>query len=66
MIAGLESLLFALGAVLSSLHDPVRIVAYAIGVASGTLLGMLADERSPRAVAGAAGRRWAGRGAHGR
>lgn len=46
-IAGVESLLFVLafGTVLSSLHDPVRIVAHAIGVTSGTLLGMVADER---------------------
>lgn len=46
-VAGVESLLFALafGTVLTSLDDPVRIAAYAIGVASGTLLGMVADDR---------------------
>jgi uncharacterized protein YebE (UPF0316 family) len=46
-VAGVESLLFVLafGTVLSSLQDPVRIAAYALGVAGGTLLGMLVDER---------------------
>jgi uncharacterized protein YebE (UPF0316 family) len=46
-VAGVESLLFVLafGTVLSSLQDPVRIAAYAIGVAGGTLLGMVVDER---------------------
>ena len=46
-VAGVESLVFVLafGAVLSSLQDPVRIAAYAVGVAGGTLLGMVVDER---------------------
>ena len=46
-VAGVESLLFVLafGTVLSSLQDPVRIAAYAVGVAGGTLLGMVVDER---------------------
>lgn len=46
-IAGVESLLFvmAFGAVMSSLQDPVRIAAYAVGVTGGTLLGMVLDER---------------------
>jgi uncharacterized protein YebE (UPF0316 family) len=46
-VAGVESLMFVLafGTVLSSLQDPVRIAAYAIGVAGGTLLGMVVDER---------------------
>ena len=46
-VAGVESLVFVLafGAVLSSLQDPVRIVAYGLGVAGGTLLGMIVDER---------------------
>lgn len=46
-VAGIESLLFALafGTVIGSLHDPVRIVAYGLGVAAGTLVGMVADER---------------------
>ena len=46
-IAGLESLLFALafGTVISSLDDPLRVGAYAIGVALGTLAGVFADER---------------------
>jgi uncharacterized protein YebE (UPF0316 family) len=47
VVAGIESLLFALafGTVLTSLDDPVRIVAYATGVAAGTLLGMVVDDR---------------------
>jgi uncharacterized protein YebE (UPF0316 family) len=46
-VAGVESLMFVLafGTVLSSLQDPVRIAAYAVGVAGGTLLGMVVDER---------------------
>ena len=46
-VAGVESLVFVLAfsTVLSSLQDPVRIAAYAIGVAGGTLLGMVVDER---------------------
>ena len=46
-VAGVESLVFVLafGAVLSSLQDPVRIAAYGLGVAGGTLLGMVVDER---------------------
>jgi uncharacterized protein YebE (UPF0316 family) len=46
-VAGVESLVFVLafGAVLSSLQDPVRITAYGLGVAGGTLLGMVVDER---------------------
>ena len=46
-VAGVESLVFALAfsTVLSSLQDPVRITAYALGVAGGTLLGMVVDER---------------------
>lgn len=47
VIAGVESLLFALAfaAVLTSLQDPVRIGAYAVGVAAGTLVGLTLDER---------------------
>jgi uncharacterized protein YebE (UPF0316 family) len=46
-VAGVESLVFVLafGAVLSSLQDPIRIAAYGLGVAGGTLLGMVVDER---------------------
>ena len=46
-VAGVESLVFVLafGTVLSSLQDPVRIIAYGLGVAGGTLLGMVVDER---------------------
>ncbi len=46
-VAGVESLVFVLafGTVLSSLQDPVRIAAYGLGVAGGTLLGMVVDER---------------------
>lgn len=46
-VAGIESLLFVLafGTVLASLHDPVRIIAYGLGVTAGTLVGMVADER---------------------
>lgn len=47
VVAGIESLSFALafGTVLSSLDDPARIGAYAAGVAAGTLLGLVVDER---------------------
>lgn len=46
-IAGAEALLFALvfGAVISSLDHPLRVVAYAAGVALGTVIGVVADER---------------------
>ncbi|HSK94979.1 MAG TPA: DUF5698 domain-containing protein, partial [Euzebyales bacterium] len=47
LVAGLESLLFAVafGTVVSSLDDPLRLGAYALGVGLGTLLGLLVDER---------------------
>src|SRR3712207_9515381 len=46
-VAGAESLMFVLafGTVLSSLQDPLRIAAYAIGVAGGNALGLVAKER---------------------
>lgn len=45
-IAGVEALLFAMvfGAVISSLDDPLRVAAYSVGVAAGTLIGVVADE----------------------
>lgn len=47
VIAALEAVLFALAfsAVITALDDPLRIAGYAVGVASGTLLGIAADER---------------------
>lgn len=47
LAAGVEALLFALvfGAVVSALDQPVRVAAYAVGVAVGTFLGIIADER---------------------
>src|SRR3712207_4629981 len=50
-VAGVESLMFvlALGTVLSSLQDPVRSAAYAIGAPAGPLLGLVVGVRlSPR------------------
>ena len=46
-VAGAESLVFvvAMGTVLTSLGDPLRLLAYALGVAGGTLLGISVDER---------------------
>ena len=46
-IAGVEALLFVLvfTGLVTHLGDPVRLLAYALGVAGGTLLGLLADER---------------------
>ena len=47
LVGGVEALLFALvfGAVVSALDDPLRIAAYGVGVAAGTLVGIIADER---------------------
>ncbi|MGB3184743.1 MAG: DUF5698 domain-containing protein [Ornithinimicrobium sp.] len=47
LIAAIEAGLFALAfsAIISALDDPLRIVGYALGVALGTLGGMVADER---------------------
>lgn len=47
LVSGVEALLFALvfGTVVSGLNDPLRIGAYACGVALGTLLGIVAGER---------------------
>ena len=46
-VAAAEAVLFALvfGTVVSSLDDPVRLGGYAVGVAVGTWLGILAEER---------------------
>jgi uncharacterized protein YebE (UPF0316 family) len=46
-VAGAESLVFvvAMGTVLTSLGEPLRLLAYALGVGSGTLVGILVDER---------------------
>lgn len=47
LVAGIEALLFVLvfTGLVANLGDPIRLCAYALGVASGTLLGILADER---------------------
>jgi uncharacterized protein YebE (UPF0316 family) len=47
VIAGVEALLFVLvfTGLVTHLGDPVRLLAYAVGVAGGTLLGLFADER---------------------
>ena len=49
-VSGVEAVLFAvtLGAVVGSLDDPLRMGAYAVGVATGTLLGLAAEERLAR------------------
>lgn len=46
-VAGVEAVLFAVafGTVVSSLDEPVRVAAYALGVGVGTYLGIVADER---------------------
>jgi uncharacterized protein YebE (UPF0316 family) len=46
-IAGVEAILFVLifTGLVGNLGDPVRLGAYAVGVAGGTMLGLLADER---------------------
>lgn len=46
-VAGIEALVFVLvfGSVVSALDDPFRVVAYAVGVGLGTLVGIVADER---------------------
>jgi uncharacterized protein YebE (UPF0316 family) len=46
-IAGVEAVLFVLvfTGLVAHLGDPVRLAAYALGVAGGTLLGLLADDR---------------------
>ena len=46
-VAGVESLVFvlAMGTVLTSLGEPLRLFAYALGVAGGTLAGIAVDER---------------------
>lgn len=47
LLAGVEAILFALvfGRVMSALDDPVRIIGYATGVALGTLIGIVANDR---------------------
>jgi uncharacterized protein YebE (UPF0316 family) len=47
LVAGVEALLFVLvfTGLVANLGDPLKLGAYAIGVACGTLLGILADER---------------------
>lgn len=46
-VSGVEAVLFAVafGSVVASLDDPVRIGAYAIGVAAGTWLGLRVETR---------------------
>ncbi len=46
-IAGIEAVVFVLvfASVLSSLSSPVEVGGYAVGVAAGTLLGVVADAR---------------------
>jgi uncharacterized protein YebE (UPF0316 family) len=46
-IAGIEAILFVIifTGLVANLGDPVRIAAYALGVAGGTFLGLFADER---------------------
>lgn len=46
-IAGVEAVLFAVvfTGLVTNLGDPVRLTAYAVGMAGGTLLGLLVDER---------------------
>ena len=45
--AGIEAVVFVLvfASVLSSLNSPVEVGGYAVGVAAGTLLGVVADAR---------------------
>jgi uncharacterized protein YebE (UPF0316 family) len=47
LVAGVEALLFVLvfTGLVANLGDPLRLAAYSVGVACGTLLGILADER---------------------
>jgi uncharacterized protein YebE (UPF0316 family) len=47
LVAGVEALLFVLvfTGLVANLGDPLKLAAYAVGVACGTLLGILADER---------------------
>jgi uncharacterized protein YebE (UPF0316 family) len=47
VIAGIEAVLFVVvfTGLVANLGDPVRLVAYAFGVALGTLLGLVADDR---------------------
>jgi uncharacterized protein YebE (UPF0316 family) len=47
LVAGVEALLFVLvfTGLVANLGDPLKLAAYAVGVAFGTLLGILADER---------------------
>ena len=47
VIAGIEAVLFVVvfTGLVANLGDPVRLVAYALGVALGTLLGLVADDR---------------------
>lgn len=66
LAAGVDAVLFvvAFHTVLSSLDDPVRVAAYALGVALGTNLGLAAEgwTRGPRqrtrGVTAPQGRRW--------
>lgn len=52
VVASAEAVLFTLafGTVVSSLDDPARIGAYAIGVGAGTLAGLAVEERLRRAL----------------
>ena len=45
--AGVEAVVFALvfASVLSSLNSPVEVAGYSVGVAAGTMLGVVADSR---------------------
>jgi uncharacterized protein YebE (UPF0316 family) len=47
LVAGVEAVVFALvfASVLSSLAAPVEVAGYAVGVAAGTWLGLLADRK---------------------
>jgi uncharacterized protein YebE (UPF0316 family) len=47
LVAGVEALLFVLvfTGLVANLGDPLKLAAYAVGVACGTLLGIVADER---------------------
>lgn len=47
VVAGIEAVSFAVafGAVVAALNDPLRIGAYATGVALGTLLGIVTGDR---------------------
>jgi uncharacterized protein YebE (UPF0316 family) len=46
--ASVEALLFvvAFGRVMDALHDPVRLIGYAAGVAAGTFIGLTLETRA--------------------